>query len=694
MPRKPPPPGLITAGDAAKKLGVSTGMLSIYVKQGKLHREGPASRTYKFYIEAEVLALAATERAFFEAEKEDIDEKDAVFAQATADDIPGIYDLAERIFHRTTSMERRMEWLQREPRGHYVVRRKHDNKIVAYLTLLPIKPELLIPYMHNALNRELAGDDIHPFRVGTPATCIIKGIASDPDTDEVLRSHYVAVLLRGIRADLERLGHEGVTIPALYAFSNTDSGIAMCIRLGMKEWEPSQDGKRFTFQINVTSSDAFVLQLYKRGIAEWRRQHPERLTFTRATPDDMEGVYQVASSLFDKTTSAADRMPLVARCSDGNYVLKNADTGVTLAYVHLQPLKSDRLQAFLKGEIRGWQLTAEDLDLFEPGKEVDVLVKSMGATRAFGEVQSTRYMQRLLFGTARAMAELGKKGVIVHKVYATSETSTGINLAMHAHMQQIGRISPDRYAFELDVATSNLPLLRSYKKALAEWRQQFPKQLVKAVTSAEPGHPLEKLAFRRAEMVDMDQEGYLAYLCFGPRARDTMPMRQAFLAHNPDMFYHLYDQGNLAAAINIVPLKESAIEEFKQGKRGWLFKLDEIEQYTPGPHHLIIIDFMTAPVESDERRTLYATQLLMHLAQQFAHWGEKGVEILSVHASGGTDLGRRILRSAGFHEIGEPVPGRVIFELNVSSSSLKLLRPYKAALAAWQQANAQKNEGS
>ena len=669
-------------------------MLSRYVQQGRLKRYGPEERKHKYYKESEVQAIIDADNAFFMAEKGDKNENDAVFALATSDDIPGIYDLAQRIFHKTTSIDRRLEWLQREPRGHYVVKRKHDNKVMAYLTLLPIKPELLIPYMRNTLNRELTGDDLQSFQAGTPTTCIIKGIASDPDTGEALRSHYVAVLLRGIRADLERLGHDGITIPALYAFSNTDSGIAMCIRLGMKEWEPSQDGKRFTFHINVASSDAFVLQLYKQGIVEWRQQHPERLAFARATPEDMEGVYQVAASLFDKTTSAADRMPLVERCPDGNYVLKNADTGVTLAYIHLQPLKSDRLQAFLRGEIRGWQLTAEDLDLFEPGKEVDVLVKSMGATRAFGEEQSTRYMQRLLFGTARAMAELGKKGVIIRKVYATSETSTGINLAMHAHMRQIGRISPDRYAFELDVATSTLPLLRSYKKALAEWRQQFPKQLVKAITSAEPSQALEKLTFRRAEMVDMDQEGYLAYLCFGPRARDTMPMRQAFLTHNPDVFYHLYDQGNLAAAINIVPLREEAIQEFKQGKRGWLFSLDEIEQFTPGPHHLIIIDFMTAPVESDERRTLYATQLLMHLAQQFAQWGEKGVEILSVHASGGTDLGRRILRSAGFHEIGEPVPGRVIFELNVSSSSLKLLRPYKAALAAWRQANAHKHEDS
>lgn len=200
----------------------------------------------------------------------------------------------------------------------------------------------------------------------------------------------------------------------------------------------------------------------------------------------------------------------------------------------------------------------------------------------------------------------------------------------------------------------------------------------------EVASPPEGLVFRKATLADLEAEGYLAYLCFGPRASDTMPARRAFLTHNPDMFYHLYDHGNLAASMNIVPLKAEALEEFKKGKRGWLFSLDEIEQFTPGPHRLIIIDFMTAPVEFPERRGMYGTQLLMGLSKQLKEWGAQGVEILSVHACGSTESSRHNLRSAGFTELGEPVPGRVIFELDVTSSLLKLLQPYKEAFATWQ----------
>lgn len=76
-------------------------------------------------------------------------------------------------------------------------------------------------------------------------------------------------------------------------------------------------------------------------------------------------------------------------------------------------------------------------------------------------------------------------------------------------------------------------------------------------------------------------------------------------------------------------------------------------------------------------------QLLMHLSLQLKEWGKQGIEIVSIHACGSTDLGRSILRNAEFAELGEPVRGRVIFELDVQSSPLKLLQPYKEALAQW-----------
>ena len=474
-------------------LQVTDAMLSKYVKQGRLGRYGPEGRKHKFYKLSEVQAIIDADRAFFEAGKETApgSQDDAVFALATSQDMEGIYQLATGLFGRAASPDQRRSWLAKEPRGHYVVKRR-DGTIVASLYFLPVKHERLLAYMRDEIRaRDITAEDIEPFAPGQIRECIVGSVASDPDVDREIRSNYVAVLLRGVRANLEELGREGVAISRVYAWSETPEGIAMCLRLDMQQWAPPRNG-HMTFYLDVASSDAFILEKYKQGFAEWQQEHPD--------------------------------------------------------------------------------------------------------------VQS----------------------------------------------------------------------------------------LVPITASLEEG-----LVFRKATPADLDMEGYLAFLWFGPRATSSMPRRRAFLTHNPDMFYHLYDHDNLAATINIVPLKTESIEEFKRGKRGWLFDLSEIEQFIPGSRlHLIIIDFMTAPIANHERRTQYAMQLLMNLALQLREWGSQGIEILSIHACGNTESGRSNLRSAGFRELGEPVPDRVIFELDVASSSLKLLQPYKEAIAAWQREHRKEAEAA
>jgi len=204
--------------------------------------------------------------------------------------------------------------------------------------------------------------------------------------------------------------------------------------------------------------------------------------FMQATPEDMEGVYKVAASLFGDTTSAEARKPLVALVPEGNYIVKR--NGKIVAYIHLQPLKHDRLMAFMKGEIRGKNITADDLDPFEPGKPIEVLVKSIGAVKRIGGSDQAQrfnqlaYIRILLRGTALEMAKLGSKGVNITKVYATSETVTGIAMAFTAKMEQFGKpLGAGRFRFVLDVQAAKQPFLQPYKNAFAEYKQSHYQQI-------------------------------------------------------------------------------------------------------------------------------------------------------------------------------------------------------------------------
>jgi hypothetical protein len=194
------------------------------------------------------------------------------------------------------------------------------------------------------------------------------------------------------------------------------------------------------------------------------------------------------------------------------------------------------------------------------------------------------------------------------------------------------------------------------------------------------------LEFKAATERDVEAEIRLAHLIYGKRALrpEAQRARRQLVATNPECTWLLYDRDLLAASINIVPVDSWAIEQFRQGVRGWLFVPDHVQQFQSGsPLECIIIDFMTTPSVAPEKRNFYAQVLLRELATTtMPAWGARGVQIARLYACGSTDAGRHLLRNKWFRELGEPVKGRVIFELdNVQNTDLQLLRPYQEALA-------------
>lgn len=204
------------------------------------------------------------------------------------------------------------------------------------------------------------------------------------------------------------------------------------------------------------------------------------LVFAQATPNDVEGIYKVAASLFGSTTSAEARKPLIALCPQGNYIVRWKEKIV--AYIHIQPLKHESMMDFMAGKIRGKDITVNDLDCFTPEKSVECLVKSIGAVKDIGPDDSSRrlnqlhFLFKLLRGTALEIAKLGTQGVNITKLYATSETVTGIEMAYSAHMEMFGKpFKGGRFRYVLDVQQSDIPLLQPYKHALADWQQAHNK---------------------------------------------------------------------------------------------------------------------------------------------------------------------------------------------------------------------------
>jgi hypothetical protein len=202
--------------------------------------------------------------------------------------------------------------------------------------------------------------------------------------------------------------------------------------------------------------------------------------------------------------------------------------------------------------------------------------------------------------------------------------------------------------------------------------------------------------YRTAAVEDLDAENELARLIFGDSAvvPTTVNAVKTFVETNPNISHHLYDRDRLVASIDIVPLRHEAIVEFREtGKKGWAFSTNDIEQFVPGkPIECIIIDMMTTPLVSWPQRERYAMQLLNRVAKRtLPTWGSQGVEIVSVHSSGGTPQGKQILEGAGFTYLGKR-GGRTIYELIVSQSNTLWLKRYKEAFEEYKASKASGQE--
>jgi hypothetical protein len=264
-----------TAKQVKEKLGITPNQLYSYVRNGTLQHIYPPGKKQGVYLRSEVDQLAEDLQLFRVGEQKPSmkNEIDAVFSLAHPDDMEGVDDLAVRLFgKRSIGADRRRSWLAREPRGNYVMKRKTDGKVVAYLYIQPFTHETIENYLHQRLRGwQITEDHILPFVAGEPRECFIGAVGTDPDVSGDLRSAYVAVLLRGVQQDLQELAGKGVTISKLYAASSNFEGTYLCLHLGMELWEPPAK-KRLTFVLVVRKSKSFLLQPYKKKLAEWQKR--------------------------------------------------------------------------------------------------------------------------------------------------------------------------------------------------------------------------------------------------------------------------------------------------------------------------------------------------------------------------------------------------------------------------------------
>jgi hypothetical protein len=184
---------------------------------------------------------------------------------------------------------------------------------------------------------------------------------------------------------------------------------------------------------------------------------PPKTTFEIAKPEDMDAVYELSLRAIGQTMNAEVRRQWLAKNPENCYIVKHGDKVV--AFFHLLPMEHNRLMEFMDGKIRGWDITANDVEAFKPKHPIECLL-IIASEPDVNETTRRHYVTVLLRGIKRQLKELGQRGIILTNFYATSQTPTGIAMALHAGMKSLSPTIGKRQKFVMNTNDSIFPARR------------------------------------------------------------------------------------------------------------------------------------------------------------------------------------------------------------------------------------------
>jgi hypothetical protein len=200
-------------------------------------------------------------------------------------------------------------------------------------------------------------------------------------------------------------------------------------------------------------------------------EQPEGIEFRKATIDDLEAEYELAYLIFGKGAHSIEvRSGFMLQNLDITYHLY--DRGKLVASIQIIPFNHKTVESFVNGQIRGWEIDPRNVEPFTPNKPLECILMEMMTTPMVPPQQRGIYGAQLLMGLSKVFTTWGEHGIIISKLYATSSTPTGIHIIKSAGFQVIKDLGRGRYAFELDVETSDAKIIKHYQEALKEWKEK------------------------------------------------------------------------------------------------------------------------------------------------------------------------------------------------------------------------------
>jgi len=274
MPRSPLPKDYMTASEVKEVLGINDGKLYSYVDNGTLERIFPPGRKQGVYRRRQVEQLVRDLQAFISTR----DEGNTIFRKATKKDIPICMEIMLGSHPRAqqqgiTPLETRLAWLDKNPDLYYVF--EHDNIIVGYTGVLPLKPEKVQEVLDGeGLVIDIKPEEIQEFKPGNPLHIYIMTMRTRPHISKSEKRAYGVRLVGGLITIFIDLIDKGVAIDTLYADSETVDGIRLLRHMHFTETSSTISHKNYILKINSPEAQE-MLQKYRHGLLRRNRLEKE-----------------------------------------------------------------------------------------------------------------------------------------------------------------------------------------------------------------------------------------------------------------------------------------------------------------------------------------------------------------------------------------------------------------------------------
>lgn len=189
------------------------------------------------------------------------------------------------------------------------------------------------------------------------------------------------------------------------------------------------------------------------------------ISFTQATLDDISEEYELAVLLLNG--SAGYGLPTyetwLRKNAATNFLVRDHDRLV--AFMHVLPVAQHRIEQWLRGEIREWEITAADVQAYATPGPLECIIPCMVTTADVAEGKRRRYGMHLIRGFLQFLPGLASQGITITRFYSASAMPEVIAMLEQAGFEERGQPGK-RVALELNPLTATTHMARHYRAML------------------------------------------------------------------------------------------------------------------------------------------------------------------------------------------------------------------------------------